>query len=412
MPPFLKERRMPVNKKISLGLSISLIIISITATFALTMVVSKQMYNKIISNISQRSQIYESVDEISKIISNYFYGTAEDRSRLNSALAEGYVNGLGDSNSVYLTSAEYDSYLEKLEGGVAGIGAETAYDYTKGSFVITYVYEGSPAEKSGLKAGDVITAINNTTVTMSNYSTLRENLYGDRLSSVQIEYERDGVTRVIEPMLGFEIPGVIGRLEGNVGYIKINGFYKDTAPEFKALIKKLREDGAESMVFDVRNTSEGSIDYATQVIDVIVPAISENLAVAKDKNGNVYKNKVYTAENSSVSMPFVVLVNSYTKGPAELFACDLRNISQAQLVGTKTAGVGTMQELFALEDGGAVLLTVALVEPKGGEAAVYNKVGLAPDVEVFLTSGNDSALGLLTTQQDNQLSTALNMLAG
>ena len=277
-----------MNKKISLGLSISLIIISITATFALTMVVSKQMYNNIISNISQRSQIYESVDEISKIISNYFYGTAEDRSKLNSALAEGYVNGLGDSNSIYLTSAEYDSYLEKLEGGVAGIGAETAYDYTNGNFVITYVYEGSPAEKSGLKAMDVITAINNTTVTMSNYSTLRENLYGDRLSSVQIEYERDGVTRVIEPMLGFEIPGVIGRLEGNVGHIKINGFYKDTAPEYKAIIKKLREDGAESMVFDVRNTSDGSIDYATQVIDVVVPAVSENLAVAKDKNGNVY----------------------------------------------------------------------------------------------------------------------------
>lgn len=401
-----------MNKKISLGLSISLIIISITATFALTMVISKQLYNRIISNISQRSQIYESVDEISKIISNYFYGTVEDQNKLNSSLAEGYVNGLNDSNSLYLTSAEYDSYLEKLEGGVAGIGAETAYDYTGGKFTVTHVYEGSPAEKAGLETMDVITAINNTAVTMSNYSTLRESLYGSRLSSVQIEYERDGVTRVIEPMLGFEIPGVTGRLEGNVGYIKINGFFKDTASEFRDLIKKLREEGAESLIFDVRNTSEGSIDYATQVIDVIVPAISENLAVAKDKNGNIYKNKVYTAENSSVTMPFIVLVNAYTKGPAELFACDLRNISQAQLVGTKTAGVGTMQELFALEDGGAVLLTVALIEPKGGETAVYNKVGLTPDVEVFLTSGNDFSLGLLTTQQDNQLSTALNMLAG
>ena len=216
---------------------------------------------------------------------------------------------------------------------------------------------------------------------------------------------------MVEPLLGFSIPSVVGNLSGNVGYVRITGFYKNTAAEFKEAVTKLREQGAESIIFDVRNTSKGSIDYAAQVIDVIVPAISDNIAVAKDKNGNVYKNKVYTAENSSVTMPFAVLINSYTAGPAELFACDLRDISQAQIIGTASAGVGTMQELFALEDGGAVLLTVALVEPRGGEQAVYDKVGITPTVEVTLASGDDSNLLLLTGEQDNQLSTAMNMLA-
>lgn len=400
-----------MNKKISIGLCLSLIIVSITATFAVTMVVSKQIYNGIISNISQRSQTYESVDEISKIISNYFYGTVEDRSYLNSALVEGYVNGLGDPNSVYLDAEEYAEYTDTLEGGITGVGVETAYDYGSGSFVITHVYEGSPAAKAGLKAHDVVTAIDNTTVTRGNYSALSEKLYGSRLSSVKVEYERDGETKVVEPLLGFSIPSVVGNLGGNVGYVRITGFYKNTAAEFKEAVTKLREQGAESIIFDVRNTSKGSIDYAAQVIDVIVPAISDNIAVAKDKNGNVYKNKVYTAENSSVTMPFAVLINSYTAGPAELFACDLRDISQAQIIGTASAGVGTMQELFALEDGGAVLLTVALVEPKGGEQAVYDKVGITPTVEVTLASGDDSNLLLLTGEQDNQLSTAMNMLA-
>lgn len=400
-----------MNKKISIGLCLSLIIVSITATFAVTMVVSKQIYNGIISNISQRSQTYESVDEISKIISNYFYGTVEDRSYLNSALVEGYVKGLGDPNSVYLDAEEYAEYTDTLEGGITGVGVETAYDYGSGSFVITHVYEGSPAEKAGLKARDVVTAIDNTTVTRGNYSTLSERLYGSRLTSVKVEYERDGETKVVEPLLGFSIPSVVGSLSGNVGYVRITGFYKNTAAEFKEAVTKLREQGAESIIFDVRNTSKGSIDYAAQVIDVIVPAISDNIAVAKDKSGNVYKNKVYTAENSSVSMPFAVLINSYTAGPAELFACDLRDISQAQLIGTASAGVGTMQELFALEDGGAVLLTVALIEPKGGEQAVYDKVGITPTVEVTLSSGDDANLMLLTGEQDNQLATALNMLA-
>lgn len=400
-----------MNKKISLGICISLIIIAITATFAITMVVSKQVYDSIISNISQRSQTYESVDEINKIVSNYFYGSVEDQSKLNAALAEGYVNGLGDGNSLYLDSSEYASYTAKLEGGVMGIGVETAFDYQTGDFIITHVYEDSPAEKAGLQEMDVITAINNTAVTMGNYSLLRESLYGDRLSAVQVEYERDGETKVVEPMLGFSIPSVSGKLESNVGYIKISGFYKNTASEFKNMAQKLIEQGAQSLIFDVRNTSDGSIDYAAQVIDVIVPAISENIAVVKDKNGNVYKDKIFTAENSSITMPFVILVNGYTSGPAELFACDLRDISQAQIVGTRTAGVGTMQELFALEDGGAVLLTVALVEPKGGEKAVYNGTGIEPAVTVSLTSGDDLNLDLLTDEQDNQLQTALNMLA-
>lgn len=375
------------------------------------MVVSKQIYNGIISNISQRSQTYESVDEISKIISNYYYGTIDDSSRLNGALTEGYVNGLGDSNSVYLSSDEYIEYTSKLEGGVTGIGIESAYDYGNANFVITYVYPDSPAEKAGIKVGDVIKKVNDSLVTRYNYQSLAKNFTGDRLTSVQLSYERNGETRFAEVMLGFSVPGVRGYLKENVGYIRINGFYKNTANEFKALMQKLREQGAESMIFDVRGTNEGTVEYAARVIDVIVPAISGNIAVAKDKTGNIYKEKVFTAENSNIMMPFVVITNSYTSGPAELFACDLRDICQAQIIGTKTAGVGTMQELFALEDGGAVLLTVALVEPKNGEDAIYEGVGIIPTTEVALNSGDEMGFSLLSEEKDNQLSTAFSLLA-
>ncbi|MBE6821068.1 MAG: PDZ domain-containing protein [Ruminococcaceae bacterium] len=398
-----------MNKKISVGLCISLVIIFVTLTFAVTMVASKQIFSGIMNNISQRSQAYQSVDEISQIVSNYFYGSVSDRNQLNGALSEGYVNGLGDPNSRYLDATEYASYTGMIEGGVTGAGIETAYNYQQAQLAVTYVYEGSPAEKSGVQAGDVITAINNTTVTMSNFAQLQNMLYGSLLSSVSVEYEREGETKVAEIMSGFSIPSVKTNIYGNVGYIKISGFYKNTASEFKAAIEKLTEDGAESIVFDVRDVSSGTIDYSAQVIDVIVPAISDNIAVAKDKDGNVYKNKIYTAENSNFSMPFAVLINGGTSGPAELFACDMRDIAQAHIIGTTTAGNGTMQELFALEDGGAVLLTVALVEPRGGAEAVYDKVGVAPTVEVTLNAVYNG--GILTLEQDNQLSTALNMLA-
>lgn len=399
-----------MNKKISLGLALALTIMAVTATFAATMAISKQIYNGIINNISQRSQTYASVDEISKLVSNYFYGTADDSNALNSALTEGYVAGLGDPNSRYLTAAEYAAYTARLESGVTGIGVETAYDFGSSRFLITYVYDGSPAQESGLVAGDAITAVNGEAVTMKNYPAMQAALLGSRLSTVKVEYERAGVTREVEPMLGFVVPSVRGELIGNTALIKLSGFYKNTADELKAQIDRLRDAGAQSLIFDVRNAADGTIDFAAQAIDVLVPTVQGNLAVARDKNGDVYKNKVYTAESSSVTLPMLVLINSGTAGPAELFACDLRDIAHAQLIGSQTAGVGTMQELFPLEDGGAVLLTVALVEPKGGSAAVYDQTGLVPGVAVDLANGSDSTLDLLAQTQDNQLSTALNML--
>lgn len=400
-----------MNKKVSLGICISLIVISIAATFSVTMVASKKIYNGIISNISQRSRMYSSIDEINQIVSNYFYGSTQDSSQLNASLSDGYINGLGDAASRYMTSEEYSEYTARLEGGITGIGIETAFDYQNDIFVVTHVYAESPAETAGLKKGDVITAIGNVTVTRKNYAALSEELYGNILSSVEIEYERDGETKTVEPLLGFSLPSVIGRNEGNVGYIKINGFYKNTAKEFKAEIDRLTLEGAESFVFDVRNTSDGSIDYAAQVIDVIVPAISGNIAVARNKNGEIYKEKIYTAENTSVNKPMAVLVNGNTLGPAELFACDLRDISQAILIGTKTAGIGTMQELFTLESGGAILLTVAIVEPKNGADAIYDGKGIEPAVNVTLISGDDANVALLTPEQDNQLTTAINLLS-
>ncbi len=401
----------PLNKKVSLGICIALIVIAVAATFSATMVFSKGIYNKLIGNISQRSQMYSSIDEINQIVSNYFYGSTQNTGKMNASLSDGYIKGLGDSASRYMTSEEHNAYTSRLEGGVTGIGVETAYDYQNDRFVITHVYAESPAATAGLQKGDVITAIGDVTVTRKNYATLSQNLYGSILSSVTVEYERGEETKTVEPLLGFSLPSVIGRAEGNVGYIRINGFYKNTASEFRNEVDRLIADGAESFVFDVRNTSDGSIDYAAQVIDVIVPAISGNIAVAKGKNGEVYKDKIYTAENSSINKPIAVLVNGATAGPAELFACDLRDISQALIVGTKTAGIGTMQELFTLENGGAILLTVALIEPKNGADAVYDGKGIEPNVNVTLLKGDDANISLLSAEEDNQLVTAINLLA-
>ena len=390
-----------MNKKISLGLCLSLVILSITATFAVTMIFSKQIYNKIISNISQRSQTYDSVDEISRIISNYFYGKVDDYSAIGGALAEGYVNGLGDEYSKYLEADEYAEYTEKIESGLTGCGIETVYSSKK--LVISYVYEGSPAETAGLKKGDIITKVNTVAVTKSNYEALRSMLYGGKLSTISLEYQRDGETKTAEPMLGFSIPSVTGSLMGNVGYIKINGFFRGTANELEETYKSLKEKGASCYVFDVRGVSEGTVDYAAATADIVVTT-SQPIASIYDKDGQVYKNKKFTNDSGTVIKEnAAVLVDGETKGPAELFAFVVKNASSAELYGSKTAGNGTYQDLFTLDGGGAVLLTVAEVRPLGSETPSYKDVGITPDH--LITDDSDTAL--LDSEDDKALQAAI-----
>lgn len=397
-----------MKRKISLGLCLSLIITFVALTFSVTMVYSKQIYNSIISNISQRAQTYEGAEEINKIISNYYYGDLNEYNKnLSSALAEGYVNGLKDANSVYMTSEEYIEWKDRLENGITGAGIETSYNFLTNQFVISYVYDGSPAQRAGIEAGDIITAVDNVVVTRFNYKSLAKKFYGTKLQTVSVEYRREDFTKTEQILMGFTIPSVTGEINGEVGYVRISRFYANTAEELEKVLTEMKEAGVTGVIFDLRNTKEGTIKYAASAIDVVVPNISGSIAVARDKNGN--DKERFTAQSSHFTMKFVVLINSGTTGPAELFACNLRDISYAQLVGSTTAGIGTMQEVFTLDDGSAILLTVALVIPKNGEEAVYDKVGVAPTLEVTLM-GDDSDLLMIDEEDDNQLQAALNIL--
>ena len=144
---------------------------------------------------------------------------------------------------------------------------------------------------------------------------------------------------------------------------------------------------------------------------MLVPIASDGngaLAIAKDRDGNIVDT--FTADADSISMRMMVLVNNETSGPAELFACDLRDFGKAQLVGTSTAGNGTMQSAFKLSDGGAIVLTVAEITPYVSEG--YNGTGLTPDYEVKLEAQQRAKLPILSQADDAQYQKAYNILIG
>ncbi len=399
-----------MNRKISLGLALALIFLAIAGSVAATAAVTMRVYNSIIKDLPSRTSLYSTVSEIDDIVRNNYFGEIND-SLLNADLSEGYASGIGDRYSYYMTAAEYAVYLDEMQGQMVGVGANVFYDPTDAGLYVSAVSENSPAALAGLQKGDRIVSINEEAVTAYNYTELMENLTGDRLSSVTVTFSRDGASQTVNLVKGYTAQTVFTSLNGTVGYVQITAFYATTASQLEAAVETLSENGATSLIFDLRGCSAGTTEYAANTLDVLVPVASEGsgaLATAYSKDGSV--RRTFTAAASSVSMSMMVLVNGETAGPAELFACDLRDYGMARLIGETTAGNGCLQEVFALSDGGAIILTTAEIHPYISES--YNQVGIVPDEEVVLSSEKAVRLPLLEQADDDQYQRAYSLLTG
>lgn len=399
-----------MNKKISLGLSLAVTFIAVAITVAITMSVSMRTYNSLIKDLPNRSQMYSYMSELDNIVRTNYYGTINEN-LLNSEISDGYASGLGDRYSRYMTASEFRTYQNELNGEKVGIGIIAFYDEAETAIFVAEVSENSPAAQSGISKGDKIIEIDEERVTAYNYSALMSKLEGDKLTSVTIRFVHDGVEQSVGVVKGYSAQSVYYSLDQSVGYIKITDFYSTTESQLRQAVEALSKQGATSLIFDVRNTSSGTIEYAAEVIDYLVPVASEGsgaIATAKNKDGEVIET--FTSDADSVSMNMTVLVNKNTSGPAELFACDLRDFGKAQIVGVTTSGNGTMQKTYQLSDGSAIVLTVAEITPY--TSPTYNYVGVVPDHEVALTDEQNIRLSLLSKEEDAQYIKAYNILIG
>ncbi len=406
-----------MSRKISLGVALAVAILCITATFAVTMTVAQRIYNGLIPDLAGRFQLYSGIDKIDEIVKNKYYSPI-DSSMLNEGIYQGYVSSLDKCS--YLTSDEYVSYANRLKGELGGIGIEASYNYTGQYLGVTTVYSGSPADSAGLKVGDEIYAINGEDVEDSNYVELLDSLRGSKLTTAGVEFRRNGKQMQESITMGYSASTVTYSTSGSIGYININAFYENTAKQFKEAIDAVMADsGITGLIIDVRSTSQGSILYATDVLDVIVPLMDYPIAVAKNKQGETIKDEngidvySYPAEKSSITMPkkIAVLVNSTTSGAGELLASALADYditrSITTVVGEVTAGDAKMQLPFRLEDGNAILVTVAKLV-SGKSETDFDGIGVTPAVTAQLAAGQQMITTLDGTDisGDSQLAAA------
>lgn len=397
-----------MSKKISLGLAISLIFLAIALTITVTMMVAMGIYNDIIKDVSARSGVYSNISEIDDLIRKNYYGEINEN-LLNTMMSDGYVAGIGDRYSYYMTPDEYARHKEEEKGNKVGIGVIAVYDSKNNNIFVSEVSVGSPAHIQGIEKGDVITAVDGVKVTSSNYNELLQSLEGAKLTNVQVTFTHNGTEKTVSVARGYSAQTVYYSIMNEVGYIKINAFYSTTAKELEDALDYMKKSDVVSVIFDVRNNNTGLISNVVKCIDLIVPVATDGtnaVATAVDKNGNIIET--FASDSDSVNFTMIVLVNSNTSGAAELFACDLRDFGLARLVGAKTAGNGTMQKIFELNDGSAVALTVAKILPYKSDS--YNDIGIQPDYVVELSAEQNSRLEMLSFEEDLQYQKAMDII--
>lgn len=317
----------------------------------------------------------------------------------------GLIYGLGDVYSRYYTKEEYQQESATTEGSYVGIGVSMQKN-TAGGVQIVECYKGSTAEEAGLKADDVITAINGEDITDAELSDVVSIIKDNENKNVILTVQRQGedAQEITVKVSNVELPSVFGEmLDKNTGYIQITEFKGVTAEQYEDVFGKLKDQGMERLVIDLRDNPGGLLDSVCDILRKILP---EGLIVyTEDKNGN--RSEETCDGKNPLNMPLVVLVNGNSASASEIFAGAVKDYGIGRIVGTTTYGKGVVQSIRQLSDGSAVKLTVAnYYTPKGNS---INKTGIQPDVEVEA----DSALlskDEITHEEDNQLKEALNVL--
>lgn len=396
-----------MSKKISLGVAATIAIIAMAVTFSLTMVVSMKMFNTTVSSVKNKERQYNKLSEIDRFVRAGEYFTI-DEDTLNDRLAAGYMNGINDKYAVYYTAKEYSEKQSVEKGTLTGIGVAVVNDTSSGYARIIRLYDNSPAAEAGMQVGGFITAINDeSTRDITSTARLTSKLLGEEGTTTTITYltpdRQEQQLNLVHS--NYKTPSIYTRqmVADTCGYIRIDAFTSGTASEFKAAVDELLQQGANSLVFDLRDNTGENLNAALVAADYCVP--SGEIAKQQDRDGNVTVLRM--SDETEINVPIVCLVNGSTAGSAELFANALRKMAGATLVGTQTAGKGVvMSDAQSFSDGSAAYITVGLL--LDNEDQTWNEEGLRPDIDAALSVDEQNAYYDYTLDTDPQISKAVN----
>ena len=345
--------------------------------------------------------------ELSLVIEKNFVGDADPQAMEDGAAA-GMVAALGDRWSYYIPASEYEAYAEQMENAYIGIGVTISTENTEKGFEVLQVEPNGGAVEAGIRPGDVITHVNSQSVIELGVDEAKNRIRGDKNTQVNITVERDGQSMDFSVMRRL-VQVVVAKgemLEGNIGLVTINNFDDRCASETIAAIDSLMAQGAQALIFDVRNNPGGYKHELVEVLDYLLPE-----GVLFRSISNKGRETVDRSDKKCLEVPMAVLVNENSFSAAEFFAAALEEYEWAVTVGAHTVGKSYFQQTLMLSDGSAVGLSVGkYCTPNGVSLAEVG--GLEPSILVDVddeTFANIYA-DLLPPAEDPQIQAAMEAL--
>lgn len=398
---------MEKEKKYKIYKIIMMLAIAVFITFMIT---SISLYTYFINNpitisTNANKDISNKLQKYRELIDKYYLGEIDD-TKLEEGAIKGYIEGLGDPYTEYISKEDMEDYLDDTMGNFVGIGIymikNTQYDRIQ----VLSTIKGSPAEKVGIQAGDFIIKVNDVEYKADDMTVASNNIKGEEGTKVTIELLRGTETVKYEiTREKVKVNQVEGKvISDNIGYIEFTSFDETTADDFKEKFEELNKQGIKSLIIDLRNNGGGIVDQALEIADYVAEKDSVLLyEVDKNDKETVKKSKT----EPIINIPVVILTNENTASASEILAGALKDLGKAKTVGTTTYGKGVIQQILKLNDGSGLKVTIE--EYQTPNRNKIHKVGIEPDEVVELPEDVDSIFNL-KDGEDTQLEKAIEML--
>lgn len=397
-----------MNKRIPVSVALTVTLIAMTVTFAITMLVSMDNFNNAVRSVTQMQAQYNKLADLDSYVRGNYFGDIDD-TQLNDRIAQGYLAGVGDKYSVYYSEKEFAELQEFEQGTRVDVGLVFTLD-ADGYFRITRVFADSPAAKAGLEAGGRILEVDGTdariVTTDKGMTSLLRGPQGTELNLTCL-VGTDEVSYQIQ-RTNFTLPTVEYMKAGDFGYFRIYGFENNTFAEFEArLAQATAEDEISGIVFDVRGNVGNVYQPAYSILNMVCPL--GTIAKSESKNGT--SRVLATSDEYSLGLPMAVLVDGNTAAAAEIFAAAIHDLAGGEIVGVPTAGKWMLQSApQRLSDGSAVSITTARLLTGNDEN--YEGTGLTPDVglEALTTLDEGTLLWNPDPEKDTWILRALDVV--
>lgn len=401
------------KKRVSILTTVVIALLVAIVTFQVTFIAVDNAYDKkysqAISDAGYNSELFVRLSELVATYNSKYIGETDEQKTIEYVL-DAYVASI-DKYGQYLTDEEFEALMTDYNAELVGIGVHVIYNSDYNCIEIVNVMPDSPAMEAGVEPGDLVVYVGDKSVaelgyypaidlikgevgTYAEFTVYRGENYSE---IVEFSVKRDKVTEqtVMHHVISFD---------ETVGYVKLLSFDNGTYQQFVEAINALQKEGCTRFIIDVRYNPGGLLTSVVDVLDYLLP--EGPIVRMVDKNGN---EEVINSDAGHADLDFVVLCNGSTASAGELFTAAIMDYDAALVIGEVTYGKGTVQNIFALEQGGGLSISYKLYSPPYSDN--FEGVGITPDIVLPLAEelANKSVFKI-TDEEDNQIGRAVEAL--